>query len=126
MSDITSRLREASTVIDERFHHEAIAATMLEAAAEIEQLTAMRDGSFVTNCDIYSRSGDGVLFNDPTGWVRLDGYVIIPKEQYVRSAAADEIERLRAALNWYASTITAAVRAHDNGHIAREAPAGQP
>lgn len=36
--DIAQRLREACTVLDEPFHHDAIAVTLMEAATEIEAL----------------------------------------------------------------------------------------
>lgn len=47
MSDIVDELREGATVLDEEFHREAVAQTMLRAADEIERLLSRPETSDV-------------------------------------------------------------------------------
>ena len=61
---------------------------------------------YVWNCYTKSREGDGPLFvaHDDTVTARLDGYAIVPREEY--DAALARVVRLEAALRPFAASVT--------------------
>ena len=55
---------------------------------DYEKLAAAIKGSYVTNCYIEVRDGDGPLVGSPDGLVKLDRYTIVPRE---RDVTPDEL-----------------------------------
>lgn len=60
----------------------------------------MSNQSRITNCLFRMRDGEEPLFSgDGTVCVRLDGYAVIPKEEYARLVLLAEIAAERIAVN---------------------------